>query len=38
MTLMPLSPSTMPATPRPDPLLVFIQQALLALSYKERIR
>jgi len=31
------SPSTLPVEPRPDPLLVFIQQALLSLVYRERI-
>jgi hypothetical protein len=30
------SPSTMPAPPAPDPLLLFIQQAQLTLAYKKR--
>jgi hypothetical protein len=28
------SPATMPAQPRPDPLLLFIQQAQMALLYR----
>ena len=30
------SPSTMPVPPKPDPLLLFIQQAQLTLLYGER--
>jgi hypothetical protein len=30
------SPGTLPVQPRPDPLLLFIQQAQLTLFYKER--
>ena len=29
------SPATMPAQPRPDPLLLFIQQAQMALLYRD---
>lgn len=29
------TPSTMPPTPAPDPLLLFIQQALLSLATRE---
>jgi hypothetical protein len=29
------SPATMPAQPGPDPLLLFIQQAQMALLYRE---
>ena len=29
------SPATMPAQPRPDPLLLFIEQAQMALLYRE---
>jgi len=31
------SPCTLPVEPRPEPLLMFIQQALLSLVYRERI-
>ena len=31
------SPSTLPVEPRPDPVLMFVQQALLSLVYRERI-
>ena len=30
------TPSTLPVQPRPDPLLLFIQQAQLILLYRER--
>jgi hypothetical protein len=30
------TPSTQPVQPRPDPLLLFIQQAQLILLYRER--
>jgi len=29
------SPSTLPCQPRPDPLLLFIQQAQITLLYRE---